>query len=149
MRDAMRHRDSAPMTRYSAAMRRRGFLQCIALGSLAAVLPWRDRPGWQIDGESTSPGARLRVDLAADVPVGATLGLTVQHEGRNGTRTTSQHGEFAVSAGQQLELVTQYPYTDLIAGTYAIQLTLRDGRNRVLDRCDAGSYAIRRFRFSA
>ena len=130
-------------------MRRRAFLQCMTLSTVAAVLPWRELPGWQVDGEATVPGARLQVQVAAHVPAGATLAIDVIHGGADGTSTGSQHAEQGVVAGQQLEVVTPYPYDDLVAGSYAVSLTLRDSRGRVLDRHDAGQYHIRRFRFSA
>jgi hypothetical protein len=130
-------------------MRRRGFLQCIALSTVAAVLPWRDLSGWQIDGEATSPGARLRVIVARHVPGGSTLTIDVAHEKQDGVILRSRHSAQIVVAGQELEVVTPYPYTDLVPGQYAISLLLHDAHGRELDRHDAGSYAIRRFRFSA
>lgn len=130
-------------------MRRRSFLQCVALSTVAAVLPWRDLAGWQVDGEATSPGARLRVILAPHVPAGSSLAIEVTHDKPDGATATSQHAQQVVAAGQHLELATPYPYTDLVAGKYTVRLALRDPRGRILDRHDAGTYVIRRFRFSA
>ena len=130
-------------------MRRRSFLQCVALSTVAAVLPWRELAGWQIDGEATAPGARLRVTVAGHVPTGSTLAIDVAHKGADGAILGSRHAVQTVAAGQQLEVVTPYPYTDLVAGQYTVSLVLHDPRGRELDRHDAGSYAIRRFRFSA
>ncbi len=130
-------------------MRRRGFLQCITVSTIAAVLPWRALSGWAIDGEAAAPGARLLVRLAAHVPLGASLAIELQHKRQDGSQIASRHAEQPVSAGQKLELVTPYPYSDLVAGTYEVALTLRDERGHLLDRHVAGSYAIRRFRFSA
>ncbi len=130
-------------------MRRRGFLQSITLSTLAALLPWRDVSGWQVVGEAIAPGARLAVQLATHVPHGAVLTLAVHHQRLGGPRIPAYHRTHAVTAGQHLELVTPYPYADLVAGTYFVHLSLRDGRGRMLDQHEAGHYAIRRFRFSA
>ncbi len=130
-------------------MRRRGFLQCIALSYLAAVLPWREASGWQIAGEATAPGARLQVDLALGLPPETLLLLDLHHDRADGTRTTSRHAALPVTGGQRLELVTPYPYQDLVAGRYAVALTLQDAHGAVLERHAAGSYTLRRVRFSA
>jgi uncharacterized protein (DUF2141 family) len=130
-------------------MRRRGFLQCITLSTVAAILPWRNLSGWQVDGEATSPGAQLLVRVAPHVPQGSTLHVQVRHSRADGQTTSTQHASQAVHADQQVTLVTPYPYADLIAGTYAVELQLHDARGRTLDRHDAGTYTVRRFRFSA
>ncbi len=130
-------------------MQRRGFLQCIALSSLAAVLPWRDLAGWEVSGEATAPGVRLRVSIAPHVPADATLHVEVQHTRGAATATLSRHAQQVVHGGQEVEVVTPYPYADLVAGTYAVRLHLQDACGRPLDTHDAGTYTVRRFRFSA
>ena len=130
-------------------MRRRGFLQCIALSSLAAVLPWQAVPGWQVQGAATHPGAPLSLRVSRRVPAGAQLVVQIEHQRGDQSIAVTEHGPIAVVAGQPLQLVTPYPYGDLVAGVYDVRLLLRDGHGRLLERCSAGQYAIRRVRFSA
>ena len=141
--------DSAPLTRYILAMRRRGFLHCITLSTLAAVLPWRDLGGWQVDGEATAPGAILQIDIAKHVPANAALEVDIAHVRPDGVCNTVRAIAQRVTPGQQLRIPTPYPYRDLVAGTYDVTLTLRDEAGREIDRHEAGRYTVRRFRFSA
>lgn len=130
-------------------MHRRGFLQCITFSALAAVLPWRDMPGWRVDGQAILPGARLRVHVAGHVPIGASLELEVWHQRTDGTEIPAHRATHGVTAGEHLDLVTPYPYDDLIAGTYVVRLILRDAAGQTQEHHNAGQYVVRRFRFSA
>ena len=121
----------------------------MTVSSAAALLPWRPLPGWEVTGAATAPGAPLWITLAAHVPADARLTLDVVHTPAAGSPTAMRADERAVRGGQTLELTTPYPYDDLVAGAFAVRLDLRDSAGRHLATWDAGSYTIRRFRFSA
>lgn len=130
-------------------MERRPFLQFLLLGVGTAVLPWQLPPGWRVEGHATTPGARLRVTLGRDLPHGAQLLMEMTHLRHNQPSLRSQHQQQNVQAGQELELLTPYPYAQLVAGQYQVELVLLDADSRELQRHDAGIYHIHKFRFSA
>lgn len=130
-------------------MRRRGFLQCIAISGLAVVMPWRPAAGWQVVGAATLPGALLEVTLKRQAPPGATWAVEVCHTAVGRPLRRTQHGNEAAETGRSRTLATPYPYADLVPGDYAVAVVLCAADGRELDRAECGSYSVRRVRFSA
>lgn len=130
-------------------MKRRSFLQCVALSGLAVTLPWQDAVGWRVDGQVTQPGARLRVRVSPGLQEAAVLVVEVSHVRAGTVVAQTQHDAQPVVPGADLVVVTPYPYTHLVAGDFAVRLLLQHPDGHLIDAHDAGTYHVRRFRFSA
>ena len=136
-------------------MQRRTFLHGLALSGISSALScqdvpgWLSTPGWFVHGEATQPGARLQVHVGDGLPAPAELAIQIVHTRAAQTIQTTRHARQAVGAGQVVTLVTPYPYDVLVAGTFRVQVLLLDPHGVALDTYHAGTYHVRRFRFSA
>jgi len=99
---------------------------------------------WQVDGRALFPGAPLRVTLARHTPPGARLRIQVAAQ-----ELVFASPWFAAPANGQLQLETPYPHGDLVPGTYLVSLELRSRRGRLLERAEVGGYALTRLWFSS
>jgi len=81
--------------------------------------------------------------VADHAPDGALLVTVVEHEQVAHPLQTE-----AAIAGQDHALTVPYPFADVVPGKYVVYVELRHGA-RTLERVEAGSYSLRRVRFSA
>ena len=127
-------------------MQRRTFLGLCGATAVGWLWPGDSRlsPFVQLSGAACFPGARLTVAVADHAPAGSALEVQVRHGDHWHPSPLTP-----VTAGQQVVVPTPYPHDDLVAGDYAVDLVLRDRQGRELERLTAGSYRVRRMRFSA
>ncbi len=129
-------------------MHRRTFLRICSGAALAAAaggarLLATDHH-LDVDGRALFPGVPMVVEVADDVPPGATMQVIVEHDG-------VAYPEFALPAagGANTLVETPYPFEGLVPGTYLVSVELADRRGHIVERHEVGGYRLGRHWFSA